>query len=762
LAPERDRWPEVKHYLAQALQLPFEARWKFIQENCRDPELQALVWLYVSNPEASLSDLSQTGSPSAPDSDSWAGKRVGVYDVRRLVGSGGFGAVYEAVRSDNTRKVVAIKFLLPQHDGEEVCEIFEAEMRFLAQMNHPNIVALLDTGTAEGRPYYVMEYVEGRNIAEYCADKRLGVNERLKLFLQVCDPVHYAHESLLVHRDLKPSNIRVTGDGRVKLLDFGVAQSSRPERAGESPSLRGAVGTIVYASPEQLFGGPITTASDIYSLGAILYELLTGKAPFRWEGVTREDLLNAVRTQIPRPMSLVADRESARSLDAGSVGRLRRTLQGDLDCIVSKALRKEPGRRYASVPALADDIRRHLEWRPVSARGNDRVYRAGRFLSRNRTPVFAAAIACIGLAVGMVASWTPRSLDGGRGHQDSPQPGMTAEEMDKLGDDYHLARGVLKDDIEAVKWYRSAADLGFSRSQSALGMMYLWGWGVERNHAEALRLFRAAAAKGDARGENGLGILYANGFEIPRDYGEAMNWYLKAAAQGYANAESNIAGMYRWAQGVRQDYGEAMRWYRKAASHGSAGGEVGIGELYCFGLGVPGDYDEALRWFHKAADGGDGFAQADLGFMHEKGWGVPPNYGEALVWYRKAAGQGNSAGERSLGFMYQYGLGVPKDLDQAIRWYRLSAEQGNSSAEAALGAIYADGIDGHPNYVEAAKWFGMPEERDDPTAMDFFGEQNEKGWGVPPNLEEAIRWYRKAAASGSKEARTSLERLHVQ
>ena len=135
------------------------------------------------------------------------------------------------------------------------CEIFQTEMRFLAQMNHPNIVALLDTGTAEGHPYYVMEYVEGRNIAEYCADKRLGVKARLKLFLQVCDPVQYAHESLLVHRDLKPSNIRVTGDGRVKLLDFGVAQSSRPERAGEAPALRGAVGTIVYASPEQLFGG---------------------------------------------------------------------------------------------------------------------------------------------------------------------------------------------------------------------------------------------------------------------------------------------------------------------------------------------------------------------------------------------------------------------------------------------------------------------------------------------------------------------------
>ncbi len=762
MAPEEDRWPDVKHYLAQALQLPFHARWKFIQENCRDPDLQALVWLYVSNPEASLSDLSQTGRPVTPDGDRWAGKRVGVYDVRRLVGFGGFGAVYEAVRSDNTKKVVAIKFLLPQHGGDEVREIFQTEMRFLAQMNHPNIVALLDTGTAEGHPYYVMEYVEGRNIAEYCADKRLGVKARLKLFLQVCDPVQYAHESLLVHRDLKPSNIRVTGDGRVKLLDFGVAQSSRPERAGEAPALRGAVGTIVYASPEQLFGGPVTTASDIYSLGAILYELLTGKAPFRWEGVARQDLLEAVRIQIPLPMSQAADRDSARSLDARSVGRLRRSLEGDLDCIVSKALRKEPGRRHASVAALADDIRRHLEQRPVTARGNDVAYRAGRFVTRNRMPVFATAIACIGFAVGLLAPWNPKPKAPAATQQTPSKPDIAAEEMDKRGDDYHLGRGVLKDDIEAVKWYRSSADLGFPRGQSDLGMMYLWGWGVERNYGEALRLFRAAAAKGDARGENGLGILYANGFEIPRDYEEAMNWYSKAAEQGYANAESNIGGMYRWGQGVKQDYTEAMRWYRKAASHGGAGGEVGVGELYCYGLGVPKDYDEALRWFHKAADRGDGFAQSDLGYMYEKGWGVPLNYGDALMWYRKSAGQGNLAGERNLGFLFQYGLGVDKDLDTAIKWYRRSAEQGNPSAEAALGAIYADGIDGHPNYVEAAKWFGMPEERDDPTAMDFFGEQHEKGWGVPPNLEEAIQWYRKAAAAGSQEAKRSLDRLHVQ
>lgn len=760
MTPDIDRWPEVKRILAQALQLPFEERRKFILQQRLDPELQALALLFVSDSDAALPDTIDSSALPSSAGDPWTGKRVGPYEVRQLIQEGGFGAVYQAVRADNTKKVVAVKFLLPGHDGEKRRELFESEMRILAQMNHPNVVAFVEPGvTPDGRPYYVMEYVEGWNITEYCDKKQMGIGKRLGLFLHVCEAVQYTHENLLVHRDLKPSNIRVTGEGRVKLLDFGVAQSSRPERGGGDPLLTGAVGTVCYASPEQLFGEPTTTVSDIYSLGAILFELLTTKTPFRWQGVQRQDLMNLVRNRTPPLMSAAVDRDAVKHLDAGSLSRLRRSLQGDLDSIVAKALRKEPDGRYASAAALADDIHRHLDGLPVKAHPNTLAYRAKRFVRRNRTPVFAAAVAAIGFAVGVVQPWTRPPAE----HAKSQAPGtpaqMTPAEMDRLGDDFHLGRGQLKDDATAVTWYRESADAGLPRGQSDLGVMYLWGWGVERNYTEAYRLFSAAAAKGDPRGENGLGIMSENRLGVERNYDDAMNWYLKAAATGYANAQSNIGGMYQSGHGVKKNYDEAMKWYRKAADQGGAGGQNGIGQLYCYGLGVEKDYTEALSWFHKAVDQDDGLGQSNLGYLYENGWGVPQSDDEALTWYRKSAGQGNASGEYNLALMYERGRGVEKSIPDAIKWLRLSADQGYAFAQAYLGAIYADGADGQHNYVEAAKWFELAAEQDDPVAMDFLGELNEKGWGVTPNLPKALTWYRKAAAMGSEEAKKSLARL---
>jgi eukaryotic-like serine/threonine-protein kinase len=293
--------------------------------------------------------------------------------------------------------------------------------QILASLDHPNIARLLDGGTTEdGSPYLVMEYAEGQPLADYCDSRKLTTAERLRLFRDVCAAVHYAHQRLVVHRDLKPSNIVVTKDGAVKLLDFGIAKLLTPELSAEtidptSPELR--MMTPEYASPEQVRGLPITTASDVYSLGVVLYELLTGHRPYRLKSRAPHEIMRAVCDSEPERPSTAVTREETVSAGASAVtltpeavsktrdgqpATLRRRLKGDIDNIVLMALRKEPQRRYASVEQFSEDIRRHLEGLPVIARRSTFGYRASKFVGRNKLAVGAAAVVFVTLAVGIV------------------------------------------------------------------------------------------------------------------------------------------------------------------------------------------------------------------------------------------------------------------------------------------------------------------------------------------------------------------------
>ena len=363
------------------------------------------------------------------------GVSIGPYRLVREVGRGGMGTVYLAVRSDDAyQKRVAIKVLKRGMDTEAIVGRFRNERQILASLEHPYIAGLLDGGTtAEGLPYFAMEYVEGQTIVEYCEARQLDTTARLELFRKICAAVQYAHQNLIIHRDIKPHNVLVAADGTPKLLDFGIAQLLNPELAGQAlaPTAAGQpLMTPEYASPEQVRGLALTTATDVYSLGVLLYELLTGRRPYRIASRTPAEIERVVCNSEPvRPSTAVTHMEAdtaspdapteavtaaiptgvAGPLRTGDTGRLRKRLAGDLDNIVLKALSKEPSRRYASVDQFSEDVRRHLVGLPVIARADTLRYRAAKFVGRNRGAVAAALLIALALVAGTIGTaWQAR------------------------------------------------------------------------------------------------------------------------------------------------------------------------------------------------------------------------------------------------------------------------------------------------------------------------------------------------------------------
>ncbi len=425
LSPER--WLQIEALLDQVLDLPAEQRTRFIDQACADDStlreqlytvLKASHQIddFLEQPEgiaALLHDLPSAPGPLGGSERAYVGR----YRIIRPIGRGGMAQVYLARRDDETfKRYVALKVIRRGMDTEDILRRFRTERQILASLNHPNIARLLDGGaTDDGISYFVMEYIDGMPLTTYCDQHRLSVDARLQLFQTVCSAVHYAHQNLIVHRDLKPSNIMVTSEGTIKLLDFGIAKLLNPDLAGYSvPMTRTEVRVMTpeYASPEQVRGQTITTASDIYSLGVLLYELLAGHPPYQLSGRGPLELERIICEIDPElPSTAISHAEEQRSEDGTTTtitpeavsqarntptDRLRRRLAGDLDKIVLKALRKEPERRYRSAEAFLEDIKRHLEGLPVQAQRATMRYRTKKFIQRHRLGV-AAASALVGL-----------------------------------------------------------------------------------------------------------------------------------------------------------------------------------------------------------------------------------------------------------------------------------------------------------------------------------------------------------------------------
>jgi serine/threonine-protein kinase len=428
---DANRWKRVQELFEAALELDAGGRADFLRGECGDDrELcdEVLSLIDADSGEHSLLDGHAVDAlepePAVEEgAASLEGALVGPYRVIERIGAGGMGAVYLAERADgHFERKVALKVIKRGMDTEEILARFRSERQILAQLRHLNIAHLLDGGvTDDGRPYFTMEYVDGVPIDRYCDEHRLTVEERLALFETVCEAVQYAQHNLVVHRDLKPSNILVTNDGQVKLLDFGIAkvvgEESEHERTGDAGLTRTGVRMMTpgYASPEQVRGEAVTTATDVYSLGVVLFELLAGHRPYNVMAETPRELERAIVETPPQRLStaVAATRErvdaASRSVvtttpeDVAEARRaipaqLRKRLSGDLDNICLMALRKEPDRRYASAGLLLLDLQRHRQGIPVTARRDTFVYRAQKFAQRNRGAVVAAALIVVVVA----------------------------------------------------------------------------------------------------------------------------------------------------------------------------------------------------------------------------------------------------------------------------------------------------------------------------------------------------------------------------
>ena len=418
-------WQRVRDLFERALELPAGEREGFLASACAgDPAVRHEVeTLLRADAESVATAALAAGHPDLVEAidadarererDQLTGMRIGPWRLLREIGRGGMGAVWLAERADGEyAQQAAVKLVRSGWDADALLQRFRAERQILATLSHPNIARLLDGGVADdGRPYLVLEYVDGALIGEYCDQRRLGIAQRLELFLAVCDAVAHAHRSLVVHRDLKPSNILVDRDGHVKLLDFGIAKLLEAGADGGATATALRVFTPEYAAPEQIQGRPVTTGVDVHALGLLLYELLTGRRPYRATASTPAAYEQAILTEEPQRPSRVADHVDidtlalahARNLQPSS---LRARLRGDLDAIVLKALRKEPAQRYASVEAMADDVRAFLVQAPVKARRGNFNYRATRFLQRHALAAGLALFAIASLVGGLgVALW---------------------------------------------------------------------------------------------------------------------------------------------------------------------------------------------------------------------------------------------------------------------------------------------------------------------------------------------------------------------
>lgn len=413
-------WLKIKEIFYQTLDLPAKERDRFLAE--QEEHVRAEVAELIASHEKAENFINEPAPVELGfDNRSMVDKEIGGYKIVEQLGAGGMGTVFLAEK-EGLEKRVALKVIKRGMDTDAVLRRFVLERKILSRLEHPFIARLLDGGTTDdGLPFFVMEYVEGTPVTRFCDEHRFDIKERLELFRQICAAVAYSHQNLIVHRDLKPSNILITKDGTPKLLDFGIAKLLDTEGfENTATATQGRIFTPEYASPEQLSGAPITTASDVYSLGVVLYELLTGTRPFQTKNRNYQEIANAVLTEEPAKPSAISNlefqilnpkNETGQNIErptakekTNSKFKIQNSkfLKGDLDNIILKALRKEAERRYVSVQEFSEDIRRYLTGLPVSATADSRVYRFSKFVKRNK---IVTMIAVVILLLSGVAVW---------------------------------------------------------------------------------------------------------------------------------------------------------------------------------------------------------------------------------------------------------------------------------------------------------------------------------------------------------------------
>ena len=498
-----NEWAErVAELVKSALERQPESWPAFLNQECgSDAALHAEVESLLQQQEHATrfietSALHLSATSLVRDGAYRAGQIIDDYEILSLIGTGGMGEVYLAQHQELHRKV-ALKFVRRGMDSDDVVRRFQHEERLLASLNHPNIAQLYGSGvTTDGIPFFAMEYVEGERLDQYCDERRLQTEGRLKLFRKICSAVTYAHQHLVIHRDIKPANIRVTAEGEPKLLDFGIAKlldAEGGQSSGQTLTLQGVM-TPEYASPEQVRGENITTASDVYSLGVVLYELLTGQRPYRITSSRPDEIARAITEQEPtRPSTAITkfkDNQKSAVIN-------HKSLRGDLDNIVLMAMRKEPARRYSSVGQFSEDIRRHLEGLPVIARKDTVGYRTAKFVRRNKIGVAAAAVVFVTLVGGIIATaWQAKRA--------TREARLAAEQRDRaerrFEDVRHLSNALLFEIAPKIEQLEGATEA--RQSLLTQSLKYLDSLAHEPGKDRALQSELAAAYEkiGDLQG----------------------------------------------------------------------------------------------------------------------------------------------------------------------------------------------------------------------------------------------------------------------
>ena len=568
-----DEWALAKALFGQALDLDPAGRAELLAASGVPPAVRDEVASLLASHESAgdFIDKPAIVEGASEATDLPPGTLVGSYSIERRIGQGGMGAVYLASRADDEyRKRVALKIIKRGMDSDEIVARFRRERQTLASLDHPNIARLLDGGTtADARPYFVMEYVEGEPLADYCAARALATDGRLRLFCTVCDAVQFAHSNFIVHRDLKPDNILVSREGVPKLLDFGIAKLV--DAGDDEPVTRAAARllTLDYASPEQIRGDAVSTASDVFALGVMLYELVGGRHPFRRDGRNSRDVERAILEEDPPPPA-----------------------RGELGLIVMQAIRKEPARRYQSARELSDDVRRLLQGLPVTAHIDSAAYRARKFVRRHAVPVAAAAALIAALVAGLIGvTWQARvaqaERDRARMEADKAQRvSALLEQMLRAPDPSVDGRDVTVAAVLEEASRRADADLGprpdvEAAVREAIGNSY-FGLGLL---AEALRelenaLFLATAAYGaddvetaDTRTRLAYVRLDAGDADAAASaFRETLASYERARARGVRDEQRLAFEDVRWRSlnglgliaASRGESTDAERYYREA------------------------------------------------------------------------------------------------------------------------------------------------------------------------------------------------------
>ncbi len=523
-------------------------------------------------------------------------KQIGNYKLLRSIGQGGMGMVYSAcLVTEDFQRQVALKLVKPSLASSQILRRFRMERQLLASLDHPNIARLLDAGTSdEGAPYLVMEYVEGLPIDRYCEAQKLSITGRLKLFATVCDAVQYAHQNLIIHRDIKPSNILVSSEGVPKLLDFGIAKLIRPEDSEEEELKLTATDARPmsphYASPEQARGDAITTSSDIYSLGVLLYELLTGSLPYDFKVRTPAGIEKTICETQPVPPSQV----EIKGTRPEPAEKLRKRLRGDLDMILLMAMRKEPQRRYSSVHQFAEDIRRQIEGLPVIAQSDTFGYRLSKFVNRHKAGVAAAIVAVIALVSSTIVSV--------HFARQANREKIIAQQ--RFQDTRELARFFITDFDSKIRAGQTAA----RRELVSKGLDYLKRLSIEAAGDVELQreVISGYITMGDVQG-NPFGPNLGDNDGARRSYGEALrlaDLYINRTAstpdlqRDRALAKVKLADL----DAVGGNRRESLRAYREAL--GALKGKELAGVLNKLGYAGRelGDYKAALEDYGKSAD----------------------------------------------------------------------------------------------------------------------------------------------------------------